>query len=94
MSLWAWLAYVILSFPLIYLYIARNDIAILHVPPELNALGISRYTPAAAREALSELLEEEKQGKADQGDIKVSSERPGRTGRRYIVVGGVSAQLV
>ncbi|KZP14949.1 NAD-P-binding protein, partial [Athelia psychrophila] len=73
---------------LIYLYIVRNDRAILHVPPELDALGISRYTPAIAREALSALLEEEKRGEAEKGDIKVSSGMPGRTGRRYIVVGG------
>lgn len=91
MSVWAWITYTILSLIIAYLYIARNDRAILHVPSELATLGIVRYTTAMAREAMDELLEAEKRGEAGKGNLKVSGEEPGRTGRRYIVVGGVCA---
>ncbi|KAF7980314.1 hypothetical protein HWV62_39112 [Athelia sp. TMB] len=67
--LWTWLVCALLCV-LIYLYIAHNDRALLHVPPELSALGIARLTPGMAREAMSELLEAEKAGTDGKGDVE------------------------
>lgn len=61
-----------------FLYVRRNDAALSTLPPDAAAFSPLRMTPALARLA------------EKQAPLSVVDHLPPKTGRRYIVVGGVS----
>ena len=79
--MWAWLL-CISAIPLfLYLYIVQNDKGLTRLAPEALAFSPTRYTENDARSAAKRLVEH---------PIPVLGQIPPKTGRRYIVVGGVS----
>jgi hypothetical protein len=79
--MWAWLLG-LLAIPLfLFLYIRHNDKALTRLAPEALAFSPTRYTPDIVRSTAKRLVEH---------PITVLDQIPTKTGRRYIVVGGVS----
>lgn len=64
-----------------YLYIRKNDQSLTRLPLEALAISPTRYTPEMARSAAKQFAEQ---------NPSILDHLPPRTGRRYIVVGGVS----
>jgi hypothetical protein len=84
-SPWTWLA----SLPLLlYLYVATNDRKLLQVPPEVLKTSPERVT---GQEVLH--LFERMKEKGD-GAHPILEHLPPASGRRYIVIGGVSTLFV
>lgn len=66
---------------LFYLYIRKNDQSLTRLSPEALAFSPTRCTPDMARSAAKQFAEH---------PPVISDHLPPQTGRRYIVVGGVS----
>jgi len=66
---------------LIYLYAKFNDAKLGRTPPEAKAQATSNFSPENIRLTAARLKE---------SPLQIASHLPPRTGRRYIVVGGVS----
>ena len=66
---------------LAFLYTKLNDAKLGKIPPELQARRTADLSPESVRLTMARLKE---------SPIKIASRLPPRTGRRYIVVGGVS----
>jgi hypothetical protein len=66
---------------LLYLYIRQNDRGLTRLAPEALAFSPTRYTEDVARAAAKRFAEH---------PISALDHIPPQTGRRYIVVGGVS----
>lgn len=66
---------------LVYLYGKLNDAKLTKVPPEVGAQASSDFSDENIRSTAARLKESPPQ---------ISDRLPPRTGRRYIVVGGVS----
>ena len=83
-----WLS-LVASLPLlIYLYVRANDAKISHLPPEAIALSPGRWTDEdVQRVASSPALT------SPSASLLALEDLPPKTGRRYIVIGGVSARL-
>ena len=76
----------ILSFTailLVYIYGKLNDAKLGKVPPEVRALATSNFSPENIRLTAARLKE---------SPLQIRSRLPPRTGRRYIVVGGVGGR--
>jgi hypothetical protein len=68
-------------FFLLYLYIRINDAKLLHLPPDIvHSFSPERYTEETVKETFSRLQSR---------PITVHDSLPPKTGRRYIVTGGV-----
>lgn len=80
-GIWAASAFVYVA--LIAAYIWLNDLKLKRLPPEASSLSPHRWT----RETVKE--EYEKSGLKDEHSL-LEGKLPPQTGRRYIVVGGVS----
>lgn len=70
---------------LVYLYVKLNDAKLLRVPPEVRAQETSNFSLENIRSTATRL---------EDSPLQINSRLPPRTGRRYIVVGGVSEELV
>lgn len=68
---------------LIYLYGKLNDTKLAKVPPEVRAQMACDFSPENIRLTAARLKE---------SPLQISSRLPPRTGRRYIVVGGVGKE--
>lgn len=68
------------SIGLLYLYIRANDAKIMRLPPEAATFSPKRWTEEDARQGAKEIREK---------PITIDGVLPPRTGRRYIVIGGV-----
>jgi hypothetical protein len=79
--MWVWLLGLSVIPLLFYLYIRQNDRALTRLAPEALAFSPTRYTEDVARTAAKRFAEH---------PISVLDHIPPQTGRRYIVVGGVS----
>jgi len=79
--MWAWLLGISIIPLLLYLYIRQNDKGLTRLPPEALAFSPIRYTDDVALTAAKQFAE---------NPISVLDQMPTQTGRRYIVVGGVS----
>lgn len=66
---------------LVYLYAKLNDAKLGKVPPEVKAQATSDFSPENIRLTAARLKK---------SPLQIASRLPPRTGRRYIVVGGVS----
>jgi len=66
---------------LIYLYGKLNDAKLSNVPPAVRAQTTCDFSPENIRLTAARLKE---------SPLEITSHLPPRTGRRYIVVGGVS----
>lgn len=64
---------------LLYIYVRLNDRKIMRLPSELKGIAANPFTPEAIRKA------------AETDPISIGDVLPPKTGRRYIVVGGVCA---
>ena len=65
---------------LIYLYGKLNDTKLAKVPSEIRAQATSDFSPENIRLTAARLKE---------SPLQINSRLPPRTGRRYVVVGGV-----
>jgi hypothetical protein len=65
----------------VYLYGKLNDAKLTKVPPEVRAQASSDFSPENIRLTAARLKE---------SPFQINNHLPPRTGRRYIVVGGVS----
>ena len=65
------------------LYAKLNDAKLLKLPPQVKAQLIGDISPENIRSTATRLTE---------SPLRIASRLPPRTGRRYIVVGGVSKQ--
>jgi len=65
---------------LVYLYAKLNDAKLGKIPPEVKAQATSDFSPDNIRLTAARLKE---------SPLQITSRLPPRTGRRYIVVGGV-----
>lgn len=80
--MWTWLILGLLAIPLLsLLYIWENDKCLSQISTEALAISPTRYTPDLARSAAKQFAEH---------PVSVLDQMPKKTGRRYIVVGGVS----
>jgi hypothetical protein len=79
--MWAWLLGILAIPLLLYLYIQQNDKGLTRLTTEALAFSPTRYTPDVAHSAAKRLAEH---------PISILDQIPAKTGRRYIVVGGVS----
>jgi hypothetical protein len=70
---------------LIYLYAKLNDAKLSKVPPEVKAQAPSNFSLENIRSTAIRLIE---------SPLQINNRLPPRTGRRYIVVGGVSGEFV
>jgi hypothetical protein len=66
---------------LLYLYGKLNDAKLTKVPPEVRAQASADFSPENIRLTAARLK---------QSPLQINNRLPPRTGRRYIVVGGVS----
>jgi len=66
---------------LVYLYAKLNDAKLGRIPPEVKAQATSDFSPENIRLTAARLKE---------SPLQIASHLPTRTGRRYIIVGGVS----
>lgn len=66
---------------LTYLYGKLNDAKLAKVPPEVRAQATCDFSPGNIRSTAARLKE---------SPLRITSHLPPRTGRRYVVVGGVS----
>ena len=66
---------------LTWLYAKLNDAKLAKVPPQARARGTDDFSPENIRSTAARLKE---------SPLQIASHLPPRTGRRYIVVGGVS----
>lgn len=66
---------------LVYLYGKLNDAKLTKVPPEVRAQASTDFSPENIRLTAARLKE---------FPVQIGNHLPPRTGRRYIVVGGVS----
>ena len=89
MAVSIWLS-ILASIPLLfYLYVRANDAKIAQLPPEAVALSPKRWTSEdVKRTASSAALT------SPSASLFSPEELPPKTGRRYIVVGGVSSIFV
>jgi hypothetical protein len=78
--MWIWLLGTIVIPLLLYLYIRHNDKCLTRLPPEALAFSPTRYTENIALTAAKRFAE---------NPISMLDQMPPKTGRRYIVVGGV-----
>jgi len=69
------------SLPLACLYAKLNDAKLAKVPPEVKAQATADFSPENIRLTAARLKE---------SPLRIANHLPPRTGRRYIVVGGVS----
>jgi hypothetical protein len=69
----------------LYLYVRVNDRGLSQLPPEARAFAPHRFTPHVVRETAERLSSSPK---------NVQDVLPAKTGRRYIVVGGVGSLIV
>ena len=77
----------ILAVPLLFpLYIWLNDAKLTRLPPEALRISPERWSEEGIRECYASLK--------DGPTSLLNGQLPPRTGRRYIVVGGVSAQSI
>ena len=65
---------------LVYLYAKLNDAKLTKVPSEVRALATCDFSPENIRLTAARLK---------QSPLRIKSRLPPRTGRRYIIVGGV-----
>lgn len=65
---------------LIWLYIRANDAKLMRLPPGAASFSPRRFTPEDARVSAKEVRE---------NPIRIEDILPPKTGRRYIVIGGV-----
>ena len=65
----------------VYLYGKLNDKKLTKVPPEVKAQASSDFSPESIRLTAARLK---------QSPLQINNLLPPRTGRRYIIVGGVS----
>ena len=82
--MWVWLLGLSAIPLLLYLYIRQNDKCLTRLTPEALAFSPTRYTEDVARTAAKRFAEH---------PISALDHIPPKTGRRYIVVGGVSFLL-
>lgn len=75
------LCYAVLPVVALYTYIVLNDNKLCQLPPEAEVFSPDRLTPQDAVAAFKKLQEK---------PVDISDFLPPKTGRRYIVVGGVS----
>ena len=66
---------------LVYLYGKLNDAKLTKIPPEVKAQATCNFSPENIRLTAARLKE---------SPLRITSRLPPRTGRRYIVVGGVT----
>ena len=66
---------------LAYLYVKLNDAKLAKIPPEVKAQITCDFSPENIRLTAARLKE---------SPLQITSRLPPRTGRRYVVVGGVS----
>jgi hypothetical protein len=76
-----WLLIAVVLPVLAYLYVRRNDAALRRIPPRALAFSPNRCL-------VKDVEVEERQLKRD--PISLIGQLPPKTGRRYVVVGGVS----
>lgn len=69
------------SIGLLYLYIRANDAKIMRLPPEAATFSPKRWTEEDAKQGAKAIREK---------PVTIDGVLPPKTGRRYIVVGGVS----
>ena len=69
------------SLLLTYLYAKLNDAKLGRIPPEVKAQATADFSPENIRSIAARLAE---------SPLKITTRLPPRTGRRYVVVGGVS----
>jgi hypothetical protein len=69
------------SLLLVYLYGKLNDAKLAQVPPEVRAQATCDFSPENIRVTATRLKEY---------PVQITAHLPPRTGRRYIVVGGVN----
>lgn len=79
MGLLAFIGPIFILFILLYVWL--NDRRLLRLPEEAVALSPRRWTPECVRDAAAQLEKSPK--------IAINEHLPPKTGRRYIVVGGV-----
>ena len=65
----------------VYLYVKLNDAKLSKIPPEVRAQATSDFSPENIISTAARLKE---------FPPRINSRLPPRTGRRYVVVGGVS----
>jgi hypothetical protein len=70
---------------LIYIYVKLNDAKLSKVPPEVRAQASCDFSPENIRLTAKRLKD---------SPLELKSHLPPRTGRRYVVVGGVSEEFV
>ena len=85
MSLTGVLSLPLTALLLIYLYVKLNDAKLAKVPPEVWVQAPSDFSPDNIRLTAKRLKDSPSQ---------IKNRLPPRTGRRYIVVGGVSEEFV
>ena len=68
---------------LFYLYVKLNDAKLSNVPHEVRARAPSDFSPENIRLTATRLKD---------SPLQINSRLPPRTGRRYVVVGGVSEE--
>lgn len=78
-----WLLGIIAAIPLLllYLYVRKNDQGLTRLSAEALAFSPTRYTEDLAHSAATQFAKQ---------PVSVSEHLPPKTGRRYIIVGGVS----
>ena len=69
---------------LLWLYIRVNDAKLMRLPPEAALFSPKRFTPEDARMSAKENRE---------NPVRVESILPPPTGRKYIIIGGVSVHI-
>jgi hypothetical protein len=72
----------IIPLVVLYLYIRHNDKKIMHLPDDVAAISAKELTPEVIQATVQQLAD---------NPITITSMLPPKTGRRYIVVGGVCA---
>lgn len=81
MAFAVWLFLSLAALLLVYFYGKLNDAKLTRVPPEVKAQASDDFSPENIRLTAARLKESPPQ---------ITNRLPPRTGRRYIVVGGVS----
>ena len=69
---------------LVYLYVKLNDAKLAKVPPGVRAQTSGDFSPDNIRSTAKRLKD---------SPLQISNRLPSRTGRRYIVVGGVGGEF-
>lgn len=82
---WLWaVGWILFSVALLVLYIRSNDQRLTSIPESVLAVSPTRCTPEDVRLTAAKL---------QKSPISIGDQIPPKTGRRYIVVGGVNIFL-